>query len=199
MSEYEYTRLSNEFTCSMDTSQQSVVTKDTANEYDFQASSLRFLSSDIIDSSQKLRLKEDATFSFVNLENNCSTLLNEQETNKINMKTEFVQNDYDQLKNELNHLRSNLTKFCADLLLNELKLEMKYLVEKIKVDLEQNMKANLNQLIYEQAILNAKLATLECKILNSQTLLSQTDDQTTTFLHFETDNADEELNESEVM
>ncbi len=200
MSEYEY----GDFTYSLPSADIIISTNDilSYNYNDIVATSL-FPAQ--LDKSQKP--KGEKTFNFVNMENNCSTLVNEEQkfqgakTKNLDHNTtksndyNYINNDYNMLKEELNNLRLNLTKFCTDLLLNELKIELNYLVEKIKDDLDINIKAKISQLLYEQSILNAKMAAVECKLLNYSINLDMNDTKAT-FLHQEDKN--EKINTEEV-
>ena len=189
MTEFEY----GDFTCSLP-SEDIIISSNDILSYDSNDVVTTSLFPVLLDKQQKT--KGENTFNFVNMENNCSTLVNENQKSNATLKSDqtssttnmkdynYINNDYNLLKDELNNLRLNLTKFCTDLLLNELKIELNYLVEKIKNDLDQSMKSKLSQLIYEQSILNAKMATIECKLLNYSISLDINDTKAT-FLHQE--------------
>jgi len=189
MPEYEY----GDFTCSLPV-EDIIISSNDILSYDSHDFVTPSLFSPLHDKKQKT--KEEKTFNFVNMENNCSTLVNEvQKSDGFNKNDltqnstntndyNYINNDYNLLREELNNLRLNLTKFCTDLLLNELKIELNYLVEKIKDDLDQNIKTKLSHLIYEQSILNAKMAAIECKLLNYSINLDINETKAT-FLHQE--------------
>jgi hypothetical protein len=189
MTEYEY----GDFTCSL-SSADIIISSNDILSYDSNDVVTTSFFPVLLDKTQKT--KGENTFNFVNMENNCSTLVNDNQKSNASLKSDqtnstsnmkdynYINNDYNSLKDELNNLRLNLTKFCTDLLLNELKIELNYLVEKIKNDLDQSMKSKLSQLIYEQSILNAKMATIECKLLNYSISLDINDTKAT-FLHQE--------------
>lgn len=63
------------------------------------------------------------------------------------------------IKNKFDNLKLNL-------MLNEIKYEINSLFDKIKNDLELDLQTKFTQLVYEQALLNAKLAAIQC-IINS--------------------------------
>lgn len=189
MTEYE----NGDFTCSL-SSEDIIISSNDILCYDSNDVATTSLFPVLLDKQRKI--KGENTFNFVNMENNCSTLVTENQKSNATFKSDqtnsstnmkdynYINNDYNLLKDELNNLRLNLTKFCTDLLLNELKIELNYLVEKIKNDLDQSMKSKLSQLIYEQSILNAKMATIECKLLNYSISLDLNDTKAT-FLHQE--------------
>ena len=208
MSDQDYTRLKNEITCSLPSSEITRTNDVISDDFDEpSATSLFLVSGDVSDNKKSHGIRAENTFNFVKMENNCSTLLsqplhslsrngentapNTTQNNASSCNYTHISSDYNVMKEELNDLRSNLTKFCADLLLNELKIELNYLVEKVKNDLDQSIRAKLNQLIYEQTILTAKLASIECKLLNNFNIVL---DETSTFLHEE----NEEIENSEV-
>lgn len=195
MSEYEYTNLNiNEHNCSSQTNTTFTSASSSQLEsitYSFRPSSPQpsFRLNEI-----ELASTSSSIFNILNLDNKCSTLKtaeyqsdatdlqvlpsitesswsNEDQTrtkNSASYQTNelYTQYDYDLLKTELNILRSDLSKFRADILLSELKLELSYLADKIRNELSNEFISRFNKLAYEQSVLNARLAAIECKLNN---------------------------------
>jgi hypothetical protein len=61
-------------------------------------------------------------------------------------------------------LKNHLEYFKTNLCLNEIKNEVNNLMNKLKSDLKIDVQTKFTELLYEQSVLNAKLATIECLI-----------------------------------
>jgi hypothetical protein len=99
---------------------------------------------------------EDTKLKSLNLvgENNHSLLSNDEYVNLIN---------------DLINLKADLTKFRADLLLNELKIELAGLVEKIRIDLAEEFLGKFAKIEQGHSILSAKIKKLEIFLENEAT------------------------------
>jgi hypothetical protein len=105
------------------------------------------------------------------LESHSPTQLNNNNNNNPLNNTEQQQqgqNSYENLFNQLNSLYDDFAKLKLDLILNELKLEIKYLIEDLKSSIRAEFSAKLSELVYEQSLVNAKLASIECKMTLSE-------------------------------
>jgi hypothetical protein len=194
MSEYEYTNLNiNEHNCSSQTNSKLTSSSSQLESitYSFRPSSPQ--PSFRLNEIELASSTSSSIFNILNLDNKCSTLKtgeyrsdttdlqvlpsitesswsNEDQTQKNSTSNQtnelYTQYDYDLLKTELNILRSDLSKFRADILLNELRLELSYLADKIRNELTNEFMSRFNKLAYEQSVLNARLAAIECKLNN---------------------------------
>lgn len=124
-------------------------------QYEFDESSLQLPSSIKFDSNYYNQLKS------IKLDSILDDTLYSSNSN-CNSK---VQNEHESFLNDLNNLRNDLHKFQADLLLSELKIELNYLVDKVKNQLYQEFKSKFDQHTYEISILNAKLSSLDFKLV----------------------------------
>jgi hypothetical protein len=69
---------------------------------------------------------------------------------------------------ELEILKNNFNNLKLNIILNEIKNEMNSLLDKLKNDLTIDLQTKMTELVYEQTILNAKLAALQCFINNKE-------------------------------
>ena len=85
-------------------------------------------------------------------------------SNSFNESLSFNRHDYYKL--EL--LKTNIDNLNLNLLLNEIKCEMNNLIDKIKLDLTIDIQTKMTELVYEQTLLNAKFAALQCCLTNNE-------------------------------
>ena len=69
---------------------------------------------------------------------------------------------------ELEILKNNFNNLKLNIILNEIKNEMNNLLDKLKNDLTIDLQTKMTELVYEQTLLNAKLAALQCFINNKE-------------------------------
>lgn len=90
-----------------------------------------------------------------------------------------AEQSYGELFAQLKSLYSDFGKLKLDLILNELKLEVNYLIEELKTNMRNEFNSKLKELVYEQSVLNAKLASVEFKLaLRAEEPIVQSDDPT---------------------
>lgn len=68
------------------------------------------------------------------------------------------------LANELDNLRNDFAKFHSSLLMNELKIELNYLVDQLRENLANELRLTIDQVNYEISLLSAKICALEIKL-----------------------------------
>ena len=73
---------------------------------------------------------------------------------------------------EIHNLRNDFAKFQSTLLLNELKIELNYLVDKLKIDFNNHLSEKFNKIDYEISLLNAKIASVDFKLASQVRLKS---------------------------
>jgi hypothetical protein len=77
--------------------------------------------------------------------------------------------EYFNLINDLINLKTDLTKFRSDLLLNELKLELAGLVEKMRAELAREFAAKLSTIEQAHLTLSTRIKSLEAFLKNEAT------------------------------
>jgi hypothetical protein len=78
-------------------------------------------------------------------------------------------NSHSDLIDQIGDLRNDFSRLRFDLVLNEVKLELGHLVDQLKSTLIDEFESKLTKLSYELSILNAKLASMECKLVIRET------------------------------
>lgn len=78
-------------------------------------------------------------------------------------------NSHGDLIDQIGDLRNDFSRLRLDLVLNEVKLELGHLVDQLKSTLIDEFASKLTKLSYELSILNAKLASMECKLVIRET------------------------------
>ena len=81
--------------------------------------------------------------------------------NQHNVSSMSNNGDYVNLINELINLKADLTKFRADLVLNELKIELNILAERIKTELNEQFMRKFKELDNKYSTLNSRVSLLE--------------------------------------
>ena len=92
---------------------------------------------------------------------NCSIYLSSDSCDYT--KSNFT-SDYQTLIEELQHLKTNMTKFKSDLVMNEIKIEFNHLVKNLRSELNNEIQSRFNSLAYEQSVISAKLASIQCNL-----------------------------------
>lgn len=91
---------------------------------------------------------------------NCSVYLSEScDYNKSSFSS-----DYQTLIVELQNLKSNMTKFKSGLVMNEIKVEFNHLIKNLKSELHSEIQSKFDSLAYEQSVISAKLAAIQCNL-----------------------------------